>query len=210
MDRYAQELLLPSDEPSPRTSNKQVLPQTPRPQNFKFPQGFCTLPQIITQKRLNLLQQQKQVEVDDDDASDTDYIPSDNEADVTPPKQTSQEQEPSQAQKNAPSVSISHPLKLNQRSLHLLDEKAMSKIGLFTENGELHHDAIKILEAERNYRAKDARNKQFRKKRTCCDNVFERRRAASSGSADLSDIKSESELEATQQETIVNYIKVHK
>lgn len=182
MDRYAQELLLASTE---TTKNKpQCFNQTFKTANI--PQGFCTLPQTLCGNprqnhltNLNLLKQQN-----DDDASDTDYIPSDNETDEQQHKTT---------------IPISHPLKLNQRSLHLLDEKAMSKIGLFTENGELHHDAIRILEAERIHRAKDVRNKQFRRRRVSSENVIERRRAASSGSADLSDIKSESELEANQE-----------
>lgn len=201
MDRYAQELLLGSRETTSHTNNKpQCFNQTLKTTNV--PQGFCTVPpqNFCGNKRqthltnLNLLKQQSN---GDDDASDTDYIPSDNETDEQSPKP----QEP----QYKTSVPISHPLKLNQRSLHLLDEKAMSKIGLFTENGELHHDAIRILEEERIYRAKDVRNKQFRRRRSYSENIIERRRAASSGSADLSDIKSESELEANQENIVKGF-----
>lgn len=191
MDRYAQELLLAStDNSTPPRKKHSCFNQSLRTQYSKIPQSFCALPNLLcgqqNNKRhlsnLSLLQPHPK---NDEFGSDTDYIPSDNDAEA-----------PLKPQNKCTTPTISHPLKLNQRSLHLLDEKAMSKIGLFTENGELPHDAIRILEAERNYRSKDARNKQFRRRRSCGDNNgFEKKRTASSGSADLSDIKSESELE---------------
>lgn len=180
---------MPSEDSTPRNSHIPCF----KPAIGSLPQGFCSLPQIFCGKHqqrhltnLNLLKQQNDQE--EADASDTDYIPSDNEIEA-----------PHSKQKSTASSPFAHPLKLNKRSLHLLDEKAMSEIGLFTENGELPHDAIKILEAERSYRSKDARNKQFRRRRISNENVFERKRATSSGSADLSDIKSESEIEMHQE-----------
>lgn len=168
MDRYAQELLLATNKPQQRL-------QIENP---------CSKHHHLT--NLNLLKQQQQP--NGEDASDTDYIPSDDETES--PKHSEQIL--------CTSSIISHPLKLNQRSLHMLDENAINKIGLFNENGELHVDAIKILEAERSQRAKDAKNKQFRRRRATSDSrAFEKRKfvVPECPSGDLSDIKSESELE---------------
>lgn len=194
MDRYAQELLLTS------SNNAKTAPPT---QCFQIQTtNRHTLPEKKQQKRnhltnLNLLKQQLH-DNDEDGGSDTDYIPSDDECDA-PPKQQQQQLEVLPQLKS--SIPISHPLKLNQRSIHMLDENAIHKIGLFNQNGELHMDAIKVLEAERHYRANDTRNKQFRRRRTSTtvdsNKVSENKRsiAVSESAAELSDVKSESELQ---------------
>lgn len=193
MDRYAQELLLTSSNGNnaPRYQCYQM--QTTKPQQC------CSQPENQKQHKrhphltnLNLLKQLHENNHNEEENSDTDYIPSDDDCDSSSPKQ---KQPPPPTQETSKPTTISHPLKLNQRSLHMLDENALNKIGLFNENGELQMDAIKILEAERHYRAKDSRNKQFRRRRASSDTkAFEKRKFVATAD-DLSDIKSESELE---------------
>lgn len=115
------------------------------------------------------------------ESSDTDYLPSDNEVELV---------------KTKTNIPISHPLMLNQRSLHLLDETVVSRMGLYTKKGELKEDTLKVLEAEGSCRSKAARNRQFRRKRSESDNNLDKHEHE--GSTDLSDIKSESEVEGSQ------------
>lgn len=83
-------------------------------------------------------------------------------------------------------------------------------MGLFTKNGELPRDIIKILEEEKLYRSRDSRNKQFRVPRTLDEHTCEKKdvakfntndgskRSSSSGSSNSSDIKSDGEFESIE------------
>lgn len=82
-------------------------------------------------------------------------------------------------------------------------------MGLFTKNGELPRNVIKILEEEKSYRSKDTRNKQFRVPRELmeassnCENLYkaESKQSGSSSSSTSSDIKSDGDLESVDSTT---------
>ncbi|CAG9856537.1 unnamed protein product [Phyllotreta striolata] len=59
----------------------------------------------------------------------------------------------------------SNPLQLNSKDLTNLNERTLHTIGLFNNKGEIKPDVMDLLEKEKSFKAKDARNKQFRSKR---------------------------------------------
>ncbi|KAJ8938771.1 hypothetical protein NQ318_009126, partial [Aromia moschata] len=63
------------------------------------------------------------------------------------------------------SQEISHPMKLAEKDMPKLNEKMLNTIGLFTERGDIRPGILDIMEKEKQAKASDSRNKQFRAKR---------------------------------------------